>query len=126
MYPRSFATLWMTIKWTGMPSLQVYFLLTIYRIDNHIYFPIYKLRILAQVGLLVLLGFSQGIHNQLDLCRGETAGGIREADGTEVVHQVRIVVDPQHQFLAGSGGGDIRAIELGQLPFAIGSYLHQL
>ena len=72
-----------------------------------------------------LLRFSQRIHNEPHLGRGEASGRIREADGTEIVHQVRIIVDPQHQFLSRGSGSDIRAIELCQLSFPVSSYLHR-
>ena len=74
----------------------------------------------------ILLGLAQGFDNELDLGRGEAAGGIRITDGTKVVHQVRIIVDPQHQFLSGGSGSDVRAIELCQLSFAVCFDFHYL
>ena len=68
--------------------------------------------------------FSQSFDYQPDLCRSKAPGGVRKADGTKVVHQVRIVVNPKHQFLSRGSRGDVRAIELGQLSFAVGSYFH--
>ena len=74
----------------------------------------------------ILLGLAQGFDNELDLGGCEAAGDIRITDGTEVVHQVRIIVDPQHQFLSGGSDSDVRAIELCQLSFAIGFDFHDL
>ena len=66
-----------------------------------------------------LLRFSQRFNNQPDLGRGEASGGFGETDGSQVFHQVWIVVDPKHQFLSGGCRGDVRAIELCQLAFAV-------
>ena len=85
-----------------------------------------KKRLYKVVHFSPLLGFSQGIDYQPDLSRCEATGGIRKTNGTEIVHQVRIVIDPQHEFLAGSSGSDIRAVELCQLSFAIRTNFHQL
>lgn len=72
------------------------------------------------------LRFSQCFHNQPDLRRREATARIRETDGAEVFHQIGIIVYPKHQFLACGCRGDIRAIELGQLTFAISTDFHFL
>ena len=69
--------------------------------------------------------FPQRIHNQLDLCRCKGPGQFRIADGTEVVHQVRVVVHPNLQFLTGGTNGYIRTIELCQLSLAIRPYFEK-
>ena len=69
--------------------------------------------------------FPQRIHNQLDLCRGKTPGNIRIADGAKLIHQVRIIVHPDFQFLSCGTDGDIRTIELCQFSFAIRPYFEK-
>jgi len=60
------------------------------------------------------------------LCRGEAAGSVGEAGPAKVVHQVRIEVYPLHQLLAGSSGGDVGTIELGEFALSVGLYFHLL
>jgi len=69
--------------------------------------------------------FPQRIHNQLDLSRCKGPGQFRIADGTEVLHQVRVVIHPDFQFLSCGTDGDIRAIELCQFSFAIRPYFEK-
>lgn len=78
---------------------------------------------LSKVSPTTILGLPQGIDNQPHLGGGETARHIREPDPIQVVHQVRVIMNPAHQFLARGSGRDIRTIELGQFAFSISTYL---
>ena len=69
--------------------------------------------------------FPQRIHNQLDLCRCKGPGQFRIADGAKLVHQVRIIVHPDFQFLSCGTDGDIRTIELCQFSLAIRPYFEK-
>lgn len=70
------------------------------------------------------LGFAQRIDDETDLGGCETAGRVRETGLMEGIHQVRVMVYPLHELLAGSGCSDVGAIELGKLTFAVGLYFH--
>ena len=66
--------------------------------------------------------FAQSIDNQAYLCGSEATGSIRKSDAIQPIHQVGIVMNPDHQFLAGCRSGDVRTIQLCKFSFTVCAY----